>query len=980
MTESAAQPIIGRDAELAQLRKSFDEAMSGRGGGLVIRGEAGMGKSRLAAQLATWGREAGSAVCIATCSPSEATEPYAPLKKAFAVLGVGEFQEMGSFSAFDDVFLISGNGLLLSHLSNTEKEGMDEEILSSMLTAVQDFVRDSFGDGRGEGGDGGLGKLEYGNKKIMLAHGRSAYAAAVMSGEEHPRMRPDLAESLKSLEEGMGEVLASWNGDMDEVSGAADYLKPLMARRYPVKPSIESMNVEAERLKVHERMAEALAARAGAGAVIIIDEAQWADGTTLAALPYLMRNASSAKVLICCTTDGTGTVDGESSDGDSFAALVKDGVAVEIPLRALGMAGVVEMASASLGCDGLPEGLAEYLFSVGGGNPLFTSEALAAVRSSGALSYVDGIWVFDASKSGAVPMTVADILSGQIERLGVDELHALEFAAVLGAAFDPRVIGAGASMDDERLRRALESLRAAGMVDDSPDGGMRFRHGVVQEAVYGEMSARWRRAMHRSAGETLESMNRGNVGAVLYKLAYHFARTNEYSKGIEYSLEAGDTAAGSHAPREAARFYGDADKLMAASGVDHPRKMEIRLAMISAHDLVGEYDKALAVARGTLAMSPDAGTRARVEKAMGQILHSKGDYDGALASYKEAARLAAEAKDDLLLAASYGGMGKVYLKKGEMDRALEIQSTYLAAAERTGIEREIGQAHMNIGGVYYHKSDYPKAMEHWGKCLAHMMAANDEQGIAYAYNNLGVVYETTGQLDKAIECYVKCLDLKKKIGDVRGIAMTHNNIGLVQIQEGDFEAAIESYKMSLEIRHRIGDRSGIAYAFLNLGMCHFDLGKHEVAVEYYNKQLAAFTELMDDWGAAMAKANLAEAELALGRTAEAMAHCEAALAKSREKGFKDVTAPALRTMGSILAKSGRWDEARARYGESLEIAVSNKAVVTAAKTRYEMGMALAAMGEKGLAKTELEAALKTFESSKMAPLAQKVREALSGLG
>ena len=980
MTDSGAQPIIGREAELAQLRKRFDEAMSGRGGGLVIRGGAGMGKSRFAAQLAAWGREAGATVCAATCSPSEATEPYAPLKKAFAELGAAEFQEMGSFSAFDDVFLISGNGLLLSHLSNTRREGMDEEILSSMLTAVQDFVRDSFGDGQDKPGDGGLGKLEYGSKKIMLAHGRGAYAAAVMSGEEHPRMRLDLAGALKALEEGMGDVLASWDGDMDDVSGAADYLKPLMARRYPVKPSMESMNVEAERLKVVERMSEVLAERAGAGSVMVVDDVHWADGTTLAALPYLMRNAASVKALICCTTEVSEKAGEESSDWVALGAPVKDGVAGEITLHVLGVAGVVEMTSAALGCDGLPEGLAEYLFSVGGGNPLFTYEALVAVRSSGALSYIDGIWVFDAAKGGAVPMTVADIISGQIERLGVDELHALEFAAVLGAAFDPRVIGAGASMDDERLRRALESLRAAGMVDDSPDGGMRFRHGVVQEAVYGEMSARWRRALHRSAGATLESMNRGNVGAVLYKLAYHFARTAEYAKGIEYSLEAGDTAAGSHAPREAARFYEDADRLMAAGGPDHPRRLEIRLATIAAHDLVGEYDKALAVAQGTLAMSPDAGTMARVEKAMGQILHNKGDYDGALASYKEAARLAAEAKDDLLLAASYGGMGKVYLKKGEMDRALAIQSNYLAVAERTGVEREIGQAHMNLGGVHYHKSDYPKAMEHWGMCLAHMTLAEDEQGIAYAYNNLGAANERLGNFGQAIEAYEKCLDMKKRISDVRGIAMTLNNIGLIRIYVGDFKSAMESYKKSLEIRYRIGDRSGEAYAYMNLGMCMFEMGEYHTALVYYRKQLELMTSIKDEWGISLAFNNMAETEIVMGDLPTAEGHCGEAITRSQRSGFTDVLVQAKKTKGMMLSRMGHRTEAEECFQSSLELAQANKMAVLAGQTYYELGLARKGWGDHLGATECLKRALDVFEKSRMAPPAKKARNALSNLG
>jgi predicted ATPase len=51
--------LVGRDAELAELVSGLDAAVSGRGGAIVLVGEAGIGKSRLAQETTANARPAG---------------------------------------------------------------------------------------------------------------------------------------------------------------------------------------------------------------------------------------------------------------------------------------------------------------------------------------------------------------------------------------------------------------------------------------------------------------------------------------------------------------------------------------------------------------------------------------------------------------------------------------------------------------------------------------------------------------------------------------------------------------------------------------------------------------------------------------------------------------------------------------------------------------------------------------------------------
>jgi DNA-binding CsgD family transcriptional regulator/tetratricopeptide (TPR) repeat protein len=70
--------MVGRDRELAQLQRAW------RTGGqmLVVRGRAGIGKSRLVRELADWARGEGGTVLAGRCSATAGNVPYRSLREA----------------------------------------------------------------------------------------------------------------------------------------------------------------------------------------------------------------------------------------------------------------------------------------------------------------------------------------------------------------------------------------------------------------------------------------------------------------------------------------------------------------------------------------------------------------------------------------------------------------------------------------------------------------------------------------------------------------------------------------------------------------------------------------------------------------------------------------------------------------------------------------------------------------------------------
>jgi predicted ATPase len=77
-----AAPLVGRDADLAQSVAMLARAGEGAGSILLISGEAGIGKTRLCAELSGWHQQRGGRVLLGRAVPEEASLPYAALADA----------------------------------------------------------------------------------------------------------------------------------------------------------------------------------------------------------------------------------------------------------------------------------------------------------------------------------------------------------------------------------------------------------------------------------------------------------------------------------------------------------------------------------------------------------------------------------------------------------------------------------------------------------------------------------------------------------------------------------------------------------------------------------------------------------------------------------------------------------------------------------------------------------------------------------
>jgi len=132
----------------------------------------------------------------------------------------------------EQVFLIHRNtGLMLQHVVAKEVASQDPDLVSGMLTAIQDFVQDSFGVEEG----GSLDTLRIGDRSVWIEQGPHAILAAVIRGNPPEGLKSIVNESIESIHITQVEALESFEGDATPFEATRSQLEECLQSQFKQK-------------------------------------------------------------------------------------------------------------------------------------------------------------------------------------------------------------------------------------------------------------------------------------------------------------------------------------------------------------------------------------------------------------------------------------------------------------------------------------------------------------------------------------------------------------------------------------------------------------------------------------------------------------------------------------------------------------------------------------------------------------------------
>ena len=130
----------------------------------------------------------------------------------------------GEPAKVEEVFTVYKDGRLIKHVSGKDGEHPDNDIFTGMMTAAQEFIKDSFASRDSSG----LKKIELGEKRIIFERGEHIYMALVYTGDADKKMKENINTTIDVIESKYKKILTKWKGDTGRLQGIEELIIPLL--------------------------------------------------------------------------------------------------------------------------------------------------------------------------------------------------------------------------------------------------------------------------------------------------------------------------------------------------------------------------------------------------------------------------------------------------------------------------------------------------------------------------------------------------------------------------------------------------------------------------------------------------------------------------------------------------------------------------------------------------------------------------------
>jgi len=311
--------------------------------------------------------------------------------------------------------------------------------------------------------------------------------------------------------------------------------------------------------------------------LLVLEDLHDADHATLDLLVHLSRNLSDSRLCVVGTyrdtevrrTHPLSTALAELRRAANFDCISIRGLEPEEISELLGQSGITDS-------DGE---LAHQVHAQTEGNALFVSELVSyLVRQTPGSAPALPV---------QVPEGLSDVLGQQLSRLSPATNDVLRVAAVVGREFRLDVLSAVSQRSDDELVACLEEACAAALVVEQgvllSTVGYTFRHALIRQVLYEELSAPRRIRWHNRVAEVLEQVYRGRLEDHASELAEHYAYSAtfpELTKAVRYRELAAAGAARVYAYHDAARHLESAIDMHASlDGGESARHCDLLLEL-----------------------------------------------------------------------------------------------------------------------------------------------------------------------------------------------------------------------------------------------------------------------------------------------------------------------------------------------------------------------------------------------------------------
>ena len=797
-----ASPLIGREQELLRLQDAIRRLQAGSGGIITLIGDAGLGKSRLVAELHQWVNRQINRPGGLSSSPPGTSSTGAPV---FPSIAPDSYQPPGGELPTADALsphLLWIEGRCVSYAGNSGywlwadivRNLFDlsmETLTNAALTDVSRRIKERFPDGSDEMVQGLIQLMSF-QIEAYRKDNDSNWDSQVVPAELGPGSAyPTVSRAVE-----------------DEERDAA-------ARKIP-RAVIELLEL----------------ASAQAPVLLVCEDLHWADATSLQLLIEAFALSSRLPITILGVSRP-----GESAWCDRALAHAPGYRHLDVTLSPLTVKESSILLQRLLRINELPDALQARVLEIGEGNPFYLEEILRGLMDTGAIVYdpMTQKWCGTEEVAAiAIPDTLQGILQTRIDRLPPDTKSVLQLASVIGRIFQYALLEYLVP-DTEDLERHLEVLQAGTLIreqgsapwpraDESrllADGlaavdssqGMPwltprqsqtfiFKHHLTQQAVYLSLLERERRRLHREVAGAIKRVVAHNLWAYADTLAYHWERTDEASRAIPHLIRAGDGAQSRGADEEASRYF---RRALALAGTANLKLAEAQahagLAFVARHQ--SDFELARSELEAAVAIYELFGNQRRVAPLLVElalIAHRSGAYAESERHCERVlgiSRLVRNPRDEVHALVD---LTRLYRQRGALVRARTSAESALQLSRTSRYPFGERLAQVEMGAVLCALGDYESSRRHLKAGLNAHEAQNDAYGVADSLVELSWVDAGLERFTEASGFAQRALDISESLHSRWRKSEASLALGWALQYAGQSAAAEAAYRNALALR------------------------------------------------------------------------------------------------------------------------------------------------------------------------------------
>jgi len=567
--------------------------------------------------------------------------------------------------------------------------------------------------------------------------------------------------------------------------------------------------------------------------LVILDDLQWTDPSSLLLLHYLARGVYRTPLLLLGAYRST-DIDSKHPLAPVLTELNRERLLQSVQLKRMTFDDVSEMIKNILAQEDAPSDFCKLVYEKTGGNPFFVEEVVKSLKEEGVISREENRWKFKEVSKIEFPETVKTVIKTRIDRLDEECQNVLTLASIFGNDFTLEAMCAVSGIEENKLLELMDKMFKTGLIEERVirgEGTCSFADILIRDVVYEEVSPLKRKKLHGIVGRALEQVYAKNVDEHFGELASHFLESGDRDKALDYFLKAGEKATKIYANGEAASYFQSALKLLEEKEGETREKGRVLERLGDIKSLVGEYDACMKYWNDKLLLLEQRHEEkstldvARLHRKMAHVLWEEiGDTEKAMEHQDKALKILEDEPESVELARLYADMGHMYWRIGNTDKARLWAEKALEFAKRLNDNEIIANSCLDLGTVFSMIGENKKAVEFIETALEIALDNNYLETAARAYNNLPVALPPE-ETERAIESLEKAYELAKKVGEINTMCFAGTNLAGNFAGAGELGKALALSEESVALDRKTGNQNHLTMSLGELGSEYRMLGE-----------------------------------------------------------------------------------------------------------------------------------------------------------